>query len=389
VQALQSQDTASGGIVVVNYGDPRYWRWADRAGDLSPAEEVFLRLVAYAAFAEVVSVPGRYLLEGRAAAQAAVWARPLLEAGVLRPNRRAEVGSFAELAALDGLGQRAVEHAEFLDRVARPRMFTGVPRLAATFRATLLDDLAPGGPFRRALGGLAARHAAGLDGARAAFDAGQGSSPEAVVEAVQHRCPALAGRARRCAVARYYLTPALLDRVSTREVPAAAARILARGEVLDPHLAEPGGPAPMSEALQRLRCDLPRGAVAAAPDRYCEAVLELRQQLPEARQVFTRTLQRADAEQLVGAVNRPMREEFDRQHAAATATGWTFTLVTSLLGTAVGGGADLATGMPLSLGLGPLAGALSYAAQRRVQRRRERTRRPWPLAVARLAAARR
>jgi hypothetical protein len=388
VPALHSQDTVSGGIVVVNYGDPRYWRWADRAGNLSPAEEIFLRLVAYAAFTEVVSIPGRYLLEGRAAAQAAVWARPLLEAGVLQPNRRAEVGSFAELALLDGLGRRAAEHARFLDRVARPRVFTGVPGLAATFRAMLLEDLARDGPFRRALGGLAARHAAELDAARAAFDAGQGSSP-VVVEAVQRRCPALAGRARRWAVARYYLTPALLDRASTRELPAAAARILARGGVLDQSLAEPGGPAPVSETLQRLRCDLPRGAVAATPGRYCQAVLELRQQLPEARQAFTRTLRSADTEQLVSAVNRLMREEFDRQQAATTTTGWTFTLVTSLLGTAVGGAVDLATGMPLSLGLGPLAGGLSYAAQRRIEQRRQRTRRPWPLAVARLAAARR
>lgn len=55
-----------------------------------------------------------------------------------------------------------------------------------------------------------------------------------------------------------------------------------------------------------------------------------------------------------------------------TTTGWTFTLVTSLLGTAVGGGVDLATGMPLSLGLGPLAGALSYAAQGRIEQRRRR-----------------
>src|SRR5215468_1055674 len=151
------------GLILLNYGDPAYRNSTDATEGLSRAEAVFLRLIAYLVFAEAVSVPTRYILEGNAMAQAVRWAVPLLEEGILVPERRAGPVSFEDLARVRQLPELAFQRAAFLDRHAtRVRSFRYAD-LLAVYRTLLNEDLAPGGAFRHTVtGGLSGKHAAAI-----------------------------------------------------------------------------------------------------------------------------------------------------------------------------------------------------------------------------------
>ena len=195
-------------VVILNYGDPAYRFAPDHTTGLTRAESIFLRLVAYLVFAEIVSVPTRHILEGAAMSQAIVWSKPLLEEGILVPERRAEVSSFEELVAVRNLPEIARHRASYLDsHVAQVRTFR-FRELAQQYKDFLTEDLSLTGAFRCTVeGGTKGRL---RDSLLQAYDDPAMASivtPEDFVKIVARYAPSQEAAARRWAMARYYTTP--------------------------------------------------------------------------------------------------------------------------------------------------------------------------------------
>jgi hypothetical protein len=379
------------GLVILNYGDPAYKNRADETQGLMRAEEIFLRLVAYLAFAEATCVPARHILEGDAMAQATVWAAPLLDEGILLPERRVEAPSFEDLARLRGLPEIGFRRAAFLDHHAGRVRRLVWQELARTYSQLLNDDLAMGGAFRRTVvGGLTGKYAQSLDRAYSDHLQNGDGTPELFVRSIEKFAPDLRNQARRWAMARYYTTPLRYDTANTREIPASAAKLLVRGKVLDPALTPFEKAAPAEQTFSRLRASIPAQSIGSSHQQYCEALLEVRRELPEARRIFSDITHASQLKDAGESLSDMFARELARQLRVRTSKGRVFTLLSSLLAGAAGGAASLAAGADIALGLGSgLAAGVggSVAAnelQNRMGDKKDRKRRPWVLAMDRL-----
>ena len=377
-------------LVILNYGDPAYRFARDRTSGLTRPESIFLRFVAYLIFAELVSVPTRHILEGDAMSQAIVWARPLLEAGILVPERRAEVTSFEELATVRDLPQISRERAGYLDNYAsRVRTFR-FRELAQQYRTFLTEDLSMTGAFRRTVeGGMKGRLRDSLLQAHEDPAMVDVVAPEDFVKVVTRYAPNLEAAARRWAMARYYTTPIMFDHANTREIPESAAQLLVKGGLLDRTLQSFKVAAPAEEAYRRLATNVPIYNIEENHRAYCEAVLEVRRALPEARTVFADIREQAQLAEAGKSLSEMLARELARQQRVRTASGRMYTLISSLLGADAGAGfgamlsgqeAAMVGGAALTLA----AGLSSNEVQKRIERREGEKRRPWVLAMDKL-----
>jgi hypothetical protein len=379
------------GLVFLNYGDPAYRHPTDATTGLTGSESIFLRLVAYLTFAEAACVPARHILEGDAMAEAVSWAVPLLDEGLLLPERRVEAMSFEELARSRELPEIGFKRAEFLDAHASRVRRLVWRELAVTYKEILDSDLAPGGAFRRTVvGGMTGKHAVALD---RAFDFhrqfGDGA-PEIFVKGVAKFAPVLARQARRWAMARYYTTPLMYDSANTREIPKSAADLLVRGRVLDSSMRPFEKAAPAEAAFHRLQASVPANSIATTYRHYCEALLEVRRELPEARRIFSDVREKAQLKDAGETLSELFKKELARQQGVRPGSGRTFTLVSSLLSSAAGGalsfasGSDVALGAGVGFAFGVASNAASAEVQAKILKQRDRKRRPWVLAMDQL-----
>jgi hypothetical protein len=352
-----------------------------------PREEaLFLRIIAYLAFAEKVCVPGRYVLQDDAIFRAVKMAEPLLRDGVLRIERRTDEATFDDLARTLQLSGRALHRAQYLDStVASPRPVRW-RQLSDSYRLDLGSDLARGGHFRRAA--LTRLHSRSrpadieelLDQAHKAYISTGDETPDAFSNSIPDPAPSpVKTLAHRWAMARYYITPTQFDFLNTREIPRAAADLLIAGELLTDALRPLDVPAPAEKMLGELKTDIPANDATLRAPVYCEAIREVRRRFPHARKVFKDIRARAELGAMSDELNELMRAELNRQLGLKRRSGLTFTVVSSLLG----GGLGEAVGEDpfIAIGTGLASGVAAYAAERADAARREAEDRPWKLSI--------
>ncbi len=193
-------------------------------------------------------------------------------------------------------------------------------------------------------------------------------------------------------MARYYTTPLAYDSANTREIPTSAAKLLVRGRIIDPGAVPFGRAAPVDSTYQRLAATIPANSIATSSREYCEALLEVRRALPEARRVFSDIREAAQLKDAGDSLSAALEVELARQQGVRPGKGRVFTLVSSLLsagaGTALGfvvpGGAESLVGIGSGALLGIGSGIGMTEIYHKVQRRRNLERRPWVLAMDRL-----
>jgi hypothetical protein len=375
------------GTVVLNHGDPLASTASAGRNDARLAREIFLRIIAYVPFAETIEIPSRYILDGAAMYQATTWAAPLLEAGIVQPERRAELASFAELADAHQVGPEERARARELDRIATVVRPVNWKPLEATWRELIIQNLQPDGGFRnmltaRGFGAKRGRHAAALD-RLAERHAAEGHGLEDFLTTVRAVTPGPVERyAARWAMARYYYTPTLLDPISVREIRAYAGSLLVRPGTPEPTAHEIDAPAPVAQAHARLTVELPLyGDIAERTQAYCAAALRVREGLPRARQVFTARSTQRDLDDYVRSASQALEDEARRQmNPRGRLHPWGARLGIGLVSGAVG----------FALGLiDPYAGAGSglalSAGADKVRDDLGRRRRSWALAIDRLS----
>ncbi|MEU4693800.1 hypothetical protein [Actinoplanes sp. NPDC023714] len=382
-------------VLVFNYGDPSYHRAPDRTPDLVVTDDIFLRLIAYLLFADSICIPARHIVRGPAMGSAVSWAAPLLAEGIIQPARRNDVGTFEDNLCRDGRAITAAElaRARMLDRFTTRSYLFDSTGMAAANRSVLLGDLSLDGAFRRSVcGGRFGRYAEPLSDAAGEYgDAGDGSVDNFIDIVARHAQP-LRASASRWALARYYTTPVLcgVDTVNTREIPASAAALLIRGGVMASVLASPlvaDRLSPVETACHRLRSSLPALPVTEHASRYCAALLEVRQAIPQARQLFSEVLRPAEIRDAEVTVAQRFERELNRQMRSRSSNGRAFTLVSSLIGGVGGAALGVVTGIDpvLNAGTGLAFGIATNIASNEIQNLlRERStlrKRPWLIAV--------
>lgn len=387
------------GVFLVNFGDPAF-RNLNKPGPLPRAESIFLRLIAYLLFAEVVAVPTRYILDGDEMAKAIYWATPLLEECILVPERRSGPESFDQLVRMRKLPELALRRAEHLDRHANLVRTFHYGELSSTYVKLLSSDLSSSGAFRRVIPGATRGRQAqslsrSLNDALRHFVRTTDGTPEAFALSVQRANPKLYAQAKRWAMARYYTTPLLYDRANTREIPDSAARLLTRGRVLDFSRRPFDSAAPVDEAytrLEKLHIDLPEGSIEKYYRQYCEALLEVRRTTAPARKLFE-DIRTADEISAAGLeLSERFAAELARQKAERPSKGRVFTVGSSLAGGLIAFEEAKAvvdqTFPQLTAGLAAAVGTgvLSNEAMRMHNTRRIKRRQPWLLAIDQLQA---
>lgn len=375
--------TASG-LIIVHHGDPAY---PSRDGSGSrAAERLFLRLLAYLVFADRVAVPARYLLEGDAAFRAFTWASPLVRQGLLVPERRAGVDSFAELVVVRNLSELSHNRAQRLDAIVTDVREIHFDQLSQTYRGILDNDLAPNGAFRRSVsGGVRGRYVDALARAHAYHQEQGDGTPERFGQSVGLYAPKLGRQAVRWAMARYYVTPTLYDQINTREVPADAHALLAAGGVMDLAAEAFQDAAPVRELAGRLDLQLPAVPVEVFHREYCETVQIVRQRYPDARRVFADVREAARLDEAGRTLSEAFSDELARQQRIREPAGRRFNLGAGL----VSGALSVPLAMPLdpaaaaaaSVGFSAVASVAGGEVQRRRQRRTYERERPWVLAI--------
>lgn len=397
------------GQVILHHGDPAYRRGPrDDPRSLPPAEALFLRIVAYLGFAETVCIPARYILASAPTFEAVKLAQPLLQAGLLRPERRAEAASFQELADQLNLGEAEKGRGAWLDQKAKSTRAFRSLQLGDVYRQILHRDLAPIDPDDLKQGGLRRtlrseiRNATAteLDRAHEAYATVTDRTPEAFINLVTDYAPKAGHATRQWAMARYYLTPTAFDSLNTRELPRSAAKLLVNGGVLDPELVPTDIPAPAEAMYGRLSLGIQAHDVRSRARAYCEAVMTVRERIPQARTVFADIAHQAELGPVSGELAELMRAELNRQEGVRRSSGHMFTLVSSLAGAGVGlaavAGLDgqgllnldpaaLATGTSVVTGVA--GGVAGNAALDRWQDWRDRRGKPWVVAIDALAEA--
>jgi hypothetical protein len=385
-----------GGAVVLNYGDPAYRLGTGSASGLGSSERIFIRLLAYLMFAEDVCIPVRHILEGSDMSKAVEWAAPLLDQGLIVPTQRIDSSSFEEYARQRSLADASMRRAEFLDlHAVRTRRFH-YKDLSEAYRQVLVRDLDANGCFRRTVrGGIRGRYGEALSAACREFSSQREGTPDAFTSVVSRHSPDLSKHARQWAMARYYVTPVLesFDTVHTREVPNSAGKLLAKGGVFTdalPLLEE--NALPISIADTRLQASMPVNSIASNSQRYCNALLEVRREVPEARLIFADVGEGHHLSEASEEVSSVFRREFYRQLRSRPTSGRTFTLVSSLLGSLAGSGVgfiagtDPLTGTGVGVAVGIGTGMVTNEIQNRFEARHDRKSHPWSLAMDRLEA---
>jgi hypothetical protein len=374
------------GTVVLNHGDPLFARALNRPDDIQLAREVFLRIVAYVPFAQTICIPSRYILDGTAMYQATLWAGPLLEAGIVQPERRAEIPSFVELADDRRLGATGRARAQELDRLATTARPVRWKPLEATWRELIIGDLQPDGPFRsllarRGLGAKRGRNAAALNTVAARY-AAEGQGLEDFLALVGQYCPGSVQRyAVRWAMARYYHTPTLMDATSVREIPEYAGKLLLSTGAL-PDLSEPIDAAtPAAQAHGRLSIEVPLfGNIGERTHVFCRVAMRVRDEVPEARRVFTERIDQRSLSENGLTVSQALEEEARRQlKPRGRFHPWGARLGIGLFS----GGVGLGLGV-LDPYLGGASGFGAAAGAEKVRDYIERQRRSWEVAIDRL-----
>ena len=382
-------------LIILNYGDPAYLTRTHNVGGLRPPEAIFLHIVSYLLFSDSVSIPSRYILEGDAMAQAIAWGAPLLEAGIIQPERRVDADSFEDLAKLRNLPAVSIQRAAFIDRhVTKIRSFR-YRDLENAYRDLIDDDLSVDGGFRRVVvGGRLGKYEEGISRAREQYLGSGDPSPESVISSVAEYAPDLRAKARRWAMARYYTTPLLFDSRNTREIPAPAIDLLIRGRALDAAIRPFDGAAPARWALDRLSASVPINDIPTRSNAYCEALLEVRRSIPEARRLFSEISNRSLLKDAGDSLSASLSQELAKQQKAKQGSGLLFTLVSSLLSGAAGAGIgmslppdnilmQLGSGLTLSVS----GGAAALALQSSMRGRKIRGLRPWILAIDEFATS--
>jgi hypothetical protein len=386
IDALGVSDDSGGSLLVSNYGDVAFLKELQFPNDLLPSELIFLRLLSYLAFIDEVAVPARLILDSQPLMEAIELAAPLLREGIIRPERRANMDSFSSLAVerrLETLGRQRAERLDELSHNARLFRFDDLQK---TYTEILQADLAPEGAFRSTIsGGRRGRTAAALNMAHKAYMAGADGTPENFATIVGRHALGLSQRAHRWAMARYYSTPALFDDRNMREIPAPAADLLLSGRVKEQMSLPEPTIAPADLLLQSVKVALPAHRVTLDHEIYCETILRLRSELPEARKMSKAVLDATEAH----AVSREVAESFAKelrkqQHSAGIESSHrAFVIGSWFVGTVVGGIGDLFVGIPgivsAPLGLGVGAAADKLQTTRDQARRRRES--PWVLAI--------
>jgi hypothetical protein len=383
------EESDSQSLIILNYGDPAYLMRNHQVGGLRLPETIFLHIVSYLLFADSVSIPSRYILEGDAMAQAVAWAAPLLEAGIIQPERRVDADSFEDLARLRKLPAVSTQRAAFIDRhVTKVRSFR-YHDLENAYRDLIDHDLSADGGFRRVVvGGRLGKYEEGISRAREQYLGSGDPSPESVISSVAEHAPDLRAKARRWAMARYYTTPLLFDSRNTREIPAPAIELLIRGRALDAAIRPFDGAAPARWALDRLSASIPVNDIRERSNAYCEALLEVRRSIPEARRLFSEISNKSLLKDAGDSLSASLAQELAKQQKAKPGSGLLFTLVSSLLSGAAGVG--IGTSLPpdsilmqlgSGLALSVSGGAAALALQNSMRDRKIRGLRPWMLAI--------
>ena len=379
--------------MVLNDGDPVHRLPHGSSTKISHSDEIFLKFISYLPFAESIIVPTRHLLDGDAAFSAAVMARPLLRNGLIIPERRSGPSSFGEVANDRGLGQLEKSRAQFLDQnVAQVREIRWAD-LSGLYRTILLDDLGPNGSFRRTVpGGLKGANKDALDKAFATYLSSGETTPEGFFSAVEAACPTAAHLAKRWAMARYCVTPANFDDVHIRQVPNDAANLLLKGQAIDTSLKPIGELPPAEHLFQQISIGLSMNEIEKNAQRYCEAALRVRDDIPQARDVFRKILAKADTVAIGEAVTAAMQAELEKQLHTSYLDKNPFSLGIDILGGAIGG----LIGLPVGLLGGPsaIAGSLATGAvvgagtakvaKEKIKSTYDHRNRPWKLAIDRL-----
>lgn len=369
------------GQVILHHGDPSYSAsGTDDPRELPAPEALFLRIIAYLAFAEKVCIPARYILSSADMFAAIGMAEPLLREGLVCPERRAEASSCEELARTLDLPEVATRRGEWLDTIARSvRVFRSM-ELADYYRSVLLHDLGPDGGLRKAMDDeLLRRSLDGINRAHEAYAAVLDGTPEAYWRTVAGYAPQAEAFARQWAMARYYITPTAFDTLNTREVPRSAANLLIRGQVLDEEMRPLDVPAPAESLFSQLSMQLPAYDVRSRAREFCEAVMTVRGDVPKAREVFADVQRRAELSPLSNELAQLMRRELHRQRGVKRASGPTVTVLASLGGAAIGLVAGQQPAIGVAAGLG--SGLVGHGAQKLVEERREKRRKPWVVAI--------
>lgn len=395
--ADQLADTgAPTGLIILNRGDPAFSRSpiSSRESMLVEAEGHFVFVIAYLLFADAIVLPSRFMLDGDAMAQTSYWLAPLLQEGIVIPERRGGVASFLDAARARRLDERAFRRAEFLDSHTSTSRSFQFARLGETYVELLRRDLDPDGAFRRTvLGARRGKLAGGFDIARDAYASMVDVTPEAFARAVGGPLPQLTRRALQWAMARYYTTPLFFDDSNTRELPSEAAELLAKGGVLDLGAPRFDGAAPVAEAITRISARIPAMDVRRHSEAYCTALLEVRARVPEARKAFSTIRDRSALLDASASLSADFQSELQRQLKVRTKPGYAYALGTSLLGGAAGfgiagvAGTDFAMQLVAGLGSSVGSGIGTQALANRLEDRRKRTRAPWLLAIDEFDAA--
>jgi hypothetical protein len=387
-------DPPEPGMTVLNYGDPAYRFKQDRAASIKLSEEIFLRFISYLPFAEAVIVPGRHLLDGREMFKAAVLAKPLLMDGVIVPEQREGPTCFGELARQRNLHALAMQRADFIDHSAkRVRRFRW-GELSATYKNILEQDLAPEGAFRRVVpGSIKGKLKHELDAAHEEYVASDDVTPDGFFKAVKKYCLPAASAARQWAMAHYYLTPTMFDDLNIRQIPRSASDLLIQGGVLDEAIRKTDMLAPAEYLRNELTSTIQVLDVEHNSNAYCEAILRVRQEIPEARKLFRSLWDRVDAKEASEAIAELMRRELQRQLRTPFSSKHMFSLGinigSSFMGGVAGGVAGLPFGAPVEgvlvgTAVGSGVSLSAWAGEKMLPERFARKRRPWKLAVDRL-----
>jgi hypothetical protein len=386
-----SDDSRS--TVILNYGDPAYLSGGKAVRGASQAEVIFLHILTYLLFSDSVSIPSRYILEGDAMSQAISWAAPLLEEGILQPERRWDAASFEDLARMRRLSGVSFHRAAFMDRhTAKTRSFT-YSNLEAAYKALIEDDLSSVGGFRRVVvGGRSGRYEQAISRACTEYSMSDSPAPEAMIASVVKYAPELRDKATKWAMARYYTTPLLFDSWNTREIPSSAVELLTRGRVLDSAMPPFQAADPAKWAFDRISASIAVNEIPTSHRTYCEALLEVRRSIPQARRIFSDISTKSHLKDAGDSLTANLAEELAKQQRTRLGSGQMFTLVSSLIGGAVGVGISMPlppNNIPLQLGSGLTfavgSGSASLKLQNYMRDRKIRRLHPWILAVDRFA----
>jgi hypothetical protein len=352
-------DPSRNSLLVCNYGDAAFLRETPFHPDLLQDEVIFLRLIAYLAFIDEIAIPARLILDSEPLMRAVDLATPLLRVGIVRPERRWNIGSFSELAVTRGLGELGRDRADRLDKISHnPRVFR-FDDLQRVYKTILVNDLRAGGAFRRTIkGGQKGKRASLLDAAYDDYGVAGDGTPENFAAIVGKHASELQRSALKWAMARYYSTPALFDSQNLREIPRPAAELLLSSKVKEEMSLPEPTLAPAELMFQRLTMSLPAHQVRLNAERYCDSIMALRERIPEARAASRSVLTRSEANAVSREVSAEFEAELTRQQEVSAPGHMKFVLGTALIGGLAGGVIDIFTGMPfvgstlLSLGTG-------------------------------------